>query len=34
LGGPQIMNIYYAAIYTFFLVIGIWMTMSARDNYQ
>ena len=31
LGGPQLMNIYYAGIFTFFLLVGIWATVRAKE---
>jgi hypothetical protein len=32
LGGPQLMNIYYAALFTFFTIIGIWMTIKSKES--
>jgi len=31
LGGAQLMNIYYAAIFTFFMLIGVWMTIRSKE---
>jgi hypothetical protein len=31
LGGPQLMNIFYAAPFTFFMIIGIWMTIKSKE---
>jgi hypothetical protein len=32
LGGEQLMNIYYAALFTFFMIAGIWMTIRSREG--
>lgn len=32
LGGPQLMNIYYAALFTFFMIVGIWMTIQSKNQ--
>lgn len=34
LGGPQIMNIYYSALFVFFMIVGTWLTLTAKDNFQ
>lgn len=34
LGGNQVMNIYYAAIFTFFMLIGVWMTLRSKESMQ
>jgi hypothetical protein len=32
LGGPQIMNIYYSALFIFCLIAGIWFTLTIKDQ--
>jgi len=32
MAGPEVMNLYYAAIFAFMLVIGIFMTMREKDT--
>jgi hypothetical protein len=31
LGGPQLMNIYYSAMFTFFMLAGIWFTIRSKE---
>jgi hypothetical protein len=31
-GGAQLMNIWYAGIYTVFMIIGIWFTLKSKEN--
>jgi len=31
LGGAQLMNIYYAAMFTFFMLVGVWFTIRSKE---
>jgi hypothetical protein len=32
MGGPQLMNIWYSSLFTFMMIIGVWMTIKSKEG--